>query len=217
MFYYIDKYKLIIKLFSRKFEEVYDVNNFITSLTGVVHVDRNPPAELWKGKLYIVRVPTKVSDEFITTRVEPIFRTRRNLRIITHFDSSTTDNERDEKLSNAYKCSAMFQSLRLQPELQEVVNSMASTLRGLSQKNHGRFIAVDLRVDLLEKTGCKKSDSERHEWCYNAEEVGNLLRRIGFDRETTIYLTQKGWNTNLDPLRNIFPNTFTKVKTFSIP
>lgn len=107
----------------------------------------------------------------------------------------------------------MSKSLKLQPELQQLVDSMAGTLRGLSTKSGGRFLSVDVRVNMLEKT-CQATDSTR-ERCSNAQEIGEFLDRVGFHNDTTIYVTQTGWHSSLNPLRNVFPNTFTKV-TFSL-
>ncbi|CAI9766426.1 unnamed protein product [Fraxinus pennsylvanica] len=42
------------------------------------------------------------------------------------------------------------------------------------------------------------------------QKIGEFLKKIGFHKETTIYLTQTGWRSRLDELKNIFPNTFTK-------
>ncbi|KAL3830146.1 hypothetical protein ACJIZ3_018948 [Penstemon smallii] len=191
----------------RNFGEIYDVNKFITSLNGIVRVDKNPPTESSNEKLPIVQVPNKVSEQFVASNIKPIFQNKRNLKILTHFNSST--KQKMPSSLNSYQCLAMFQSLKLQPELQELVDSMVGTLRSLSQKNRGRFIAVDLRVDVLEKKGCQESDfaSKR---CNKAAEIGDFLKKIGFHRDTTIYLTQKGWHSRLNGLRDVFPNTFTK-------
>ncbi|PIN13480.1 hypothetical protein CDL12_13897 [Handroanthus impetiginosus] len=173
----------------RHFGEIYDVNKFGTSLSGIVQVDKNPPAGLSGGKLPIVRVPNGVSKDFITSKMEPIFQSKRNLKIVTSFNSSAM--AKLDKLSNAYQCMAMFESLKLQPDLQELVDSMARTLRSMSQKTRGHFVAVDLRVDMLERKSCKEMDGSSKK-CYDAEEMTNFLKKIGFPSETAIYLTQTG-------------------------
>ncbi|KAI3447346.1 hypothetical protein Pfo_004011 [Paulownia fortunei] len=193
----------------RHFGEIYDVNRFMTSLNGVVQVDKNPPAGLSNGRLPIVRVPNRVSKDFIASNIEPIFQSKRNLKIVTYFNSSTMNKGKEDKLSDAYQCLAMFESLKLQAELQELVDSMVGTLRSLSHKMRGRFVAVDLRVEMLEKKSRQETDAAS-KWCYNAEEIGKFLKKIGFHTDTTIYLTQTGWNSSLNALRNVFPNTFTK-------
>ncbi|KAG8373978.1 hypothetical protein BUALT_Bualt11G0082300 [Buddleja alternifolia] len=190
----------------RKFGEIYDVSKFIETLNGIVRVDKNPPAGLSNGRVPTVRVPNKVSTNFIASNIKPIFKTKRALKIVTCFNASTTMKRgNDNKLSNAFECVATFETLNLQPDLQEVVDSMVGTLRSLSQKTRGRFVAVDLRVEMLRKKSCLKS-----KWCYNGEEIGEFLKKIGFHADTTIYLTQTGWDSSLNALRNVFPNTFTK-------
>lgn len=188
--------------------EIYDVNRFVTSLKGVVRVDKNPPAQLSNGKLPIVRAPDRVSNDFIASKIHPIFRSRRNLKIITYFNSS---RGKEDQSSTAYQCIAMFESLKLQPEMQQLVDSMVGTLRSMSQRTRGRFVAVDLRVDMLKKRICQSMNKR----CYNAQEMENFLRNIGVESETSIYLTQAGWSNSLNGLREVFPNTFTKVTYLS--
>ncbi|GLT54291.1 hypothetical protein SLA2020_275020 [Shorea laevis] len=78
-----------------------------------------------------------------------------------------------------------FGTLQLRPEIQEVVDSMVERLRTLSRKSDGQFIAVDLRIDMLEKKGC-------HENGYPS------------------LLTESRWQSSLDALKDLFPKTYTK-------
>lgn len=188
------------RLIVRRFQDIYDVETFVASLKGVVKIDENPPAELSTAKLPTVAVPKGVSMEFIASKINPIFRSKRNLKIVTYFNAS-----KEEKPS-AYECTAMFESLKLKPNLQQLVDSMVRTLRSLSQKIHGRYIAVDLRADMVKRKICESSKR-----CHSTEEIGKFLTKIGVDKETSIYVTQIGWSSGLDGLRNLFPNTFTKV------
>ncbi|KAL6521256.1 hypothetical protein OROGR_017825 [Orobanche gracilis] len=191
---------------TRNFGEVYDVDKFYTSLSGVVRVERAPPAEILNGRLPIVRVPDRVSDDIIFSKVKPIFIHKRNLKIVTYFNSSTKVEGQVNHQPNAYECLAMFESLKLQPGLQELADFMVGTLRSLSTKMHGRFVAVDLRVDMLGRKSCQEGRKK----CFKAEEIGKFLKKIGFHSNTTLYLTQTGWHDSLGALRNIFPNTFIK-------
>ncbi|XP_057805180.1 protein MANNAN SYNTHESIS-RELATED 2-like [Salvia miltiorrhiza] len=181
-----------------QFGEIYDVETFVRSLKGVVQVDKNPAAQLSNMKLHIVSVPDGVSEDFIASKISPIFRSKRKLKIVTHFNSSK--GKLDES-SAAYQCIAMFESLKLHPDLQQLVDSMVATLRSFSHKR-GHYIAVDLRVD---DSLCQAS---KH--CYNVQEIGEFLRKIGVERETSIYLSQTGWSSGLGEFRDVFPNTFTK-------
>ncbi|CAA2975479.1 Hypothetical predicted protein [Olea europaea subsp. europaea] len=193
----------------RDFGEIYDVKKFVASLDGVVQVAKVKPAEISSVKATAVRVPDRVSKDFITATIKPIFSTNKNLRLATYFDALSMENSKETVDSNAYQCLAAFGSLKLQSDLLELVDSMIGTLRSMSQKMGGRFVAVDLRFDMLGKKRCHKNvvSSER---CYNAEEIGEFLNKIGFHKETAVYLTQTGWHGRLDLLRDIFPNTFTK-------
>ncbi|KAK6131659.1 hypothetical protein DH2020_034673 [Rehmannia glutinosa] len=194
----------------RRFVEIYNVDKFIASLNGVVRVDKNPPAESSnEKKLHIVRVPNRVSEDYIASNIKPIFQSKRNLKIVTYFNSSPKIMEKENHQSNAYQCLATFESLKLQHDLQELADSMVGTLRSLSAKMNGRFIAIDLRVEMLGKKSFHETDAENKK-CFNAEEIGEFLKKIGFHTDTTIYLTQTGWHSSLNALRNVFPNTFTK-------
>ncbi|XP_051152478.1 protein MANNAN SYNTHESIS-RELATED 2-like isoform X2 [Andrographis paniculata] len=196
----------------RQFADFYDVEKFTTSLSGAVDIDKNPPLGISTENLPVVRVPNRVSKDFVASNIEPIFRSKRNLKLVTYFNASMITNGNNmDKLSNAYRCQAMFESLKLQGELQELVDTMVGTLRSLSQKMRGRFIALDLQAEMLAKKSCQlENDDAANKRCYNAAETGEFLKRIGFDKDTTVYITQTGWHSSLDSLRDIFPNTFTK-------
>jgi len=107
-------------------------------------------------------------------------------------------------------CLAMYGSLELKPDIREVSELMVERLRTLSRKQDGHFVAVDLRVDVLEKKSCRESGSKGKKSCYNAQEIGDFLRKIGIDGDTVIYLTQTWWHENLNSLKEIFPKTYTK-------
>ncbi|KAL8509631.1 hypothetical protein ACS0TY_016745 [Phlomoides rotata] len=182
----------------RQFEEIYDVDNFVASLHGLVQVDKNPPAEISKGRLTTLRVPYRPPMDYISSMIEPVFRIKRNVKLITYY---TNSNRKEDESSNVYECVATFESLKLNSELQRVVDSMEATLRSMSEKTHGRFVAVDLKEGKLKKR-CRS--------CYDAEEIAEFLKNVGFLNDTSLYLTHARWSTDLDGLRNQFPNTFTK-------
>ncbi|KZV51522.1 hypothetical protein F511_36826 [Dorcoceras hygrometricum] len=194
----------------KSFGDIYDVNNFVTTLKGVVRVDENPPIELLNSRLPIVRIPERVSESFIDSEIEPIFRAKRNLRIVTRFDSSPMIKAKENKLASTYRCPAMFESLKLQAELQGIVDSMVGALRSMSQKSKARFVAVDLRSEMLQQKGCQEAYASSKR-CYDGEAMAEFLTRIGFREQATVYLTQRGWqDRGLKEFRNAFPNTFTK-------
>ncbi|KAJ6853969.1 uncharacterized protein M6B38_100385 [Iris pallida] len=180
------------------------------SVDGVVKIVRELPAEVAAGKPAVVRVPNRVAEEFIVKNIEPIFRTKNYLRLAIIFPSiSLRQMEKKNTDLDATSCLAMFGSLELKPEIQEVANAMVDRLRTLSRKSDGKFVAVDLRVEVLEK-GCKEIGGKEKKTCYSAQEVGDFLKKAGFDGDTTIYLTQTWWHDSLNTLKEVFPKTYTK-------
>ncbi|KAJ4964442.1 hypothetical protein NE237_024381 [Protea cynaroides] len=194
----------------RDFDEVYNVEKFVKSLDGVIKVTKDQPAEVAAGKIAVVRVPNRVTEDHISEHIEPVLRMKGNLRLVTYFPSVNMRKAEEKKDVDSVACLAMFSALQLEPELQEVVDLMVERLRTLSRKSGGKFIAVDLRVDVLEKKACQGRTDSGRKSCFNAQEVGVFLRKIGFQEDTTIYLTQSSWHFSLDALKEIFPKTYTK-------
>ena len=89
---------------------------------------------------------------------------------------------------------------------------MVECLRTLSQKPDCQFIAVDLRVDVLEKKGCHENGDTGRKTCYSAQEHAKFLKKTKFERDTPVYLTKSRWQSSLDALKDLFPKTYTKVK-----
>ncbi|XP_021761909.1 uncharacterized protein At1g04910-like isoform X2 [Chenopodium quinoa] len=193
----------------RDFDDVYDSQKFTTSLNGVVRVVKQPPSISTK-KLAVVKVPNRVTKEHIAENIEPVFREKGNIRLATYFPSVNMKKDKTKTEIDAAACMAMFGTLELQPEVRGVVDSMVERLRTLSRKSDGRFVAVDLRVDVLEKKGCKDKSGSATKSCFNAGEIATFLRKIGFGKDTTIYLTQSRWDSSLDTLKELFPRTYTK-------
>lgn len=194
----------------RKFGEIYDVHKFVTSLDGLIKIANYQPPEVSSEKLTLARVPYGVSEDYVTAKVEPLFKRKGNLKLVTYFPTSTMTKIEGLKYMNSISCLAVFEALRLQAGLQEVVDSMLESLRTLSRKSDGQFIAVDLRVEMLGTKGCQETGANGRKSCFSALEIGQFLKKIGFQRDTTIYLTQNGWHNSLDALTDIYPNTYTK-------
>uniref|UniRef100_A0A6I9RJC4 O-fucosyltransferase family protein n=1 Tax=Elaeis guineensis var. tenera TaxID=51953 RepID=A0A6I9RJC4_ELAGV len=195
----------------KNFEDMYDSDKFMRSMDGVIKIVKEVPAEVATEKPAVVRVPNRVSEDFIMANVEPIFRTKNYLRLATFFPSinmKVREKRNDDLDSTA--CLAMFSSLELKPEIYEVAERMVERLKTISRKSDSHFIAVDLRVDILEKKSCKESRDRGRKSCYSAQEIGDFLRKIGFNGDTTIYLTQTWWHESLNSLKEIFPKTYTK-------
>lgn len=195
----------------KNFEDMYDSDKFMRSMDGVIKIVKEVPAEVATEKPAVVRVPNRMSEDFIVANVEPIFRTKNYLRLATFFPSinmKVREKRNDDLDSTA--CLAMFSSLELKPEIYEVAERMVERLKTISRQSDGHFIAVDLRVDILEKKSCKENRDTGRKSCYSAQEIGDFLRKIGFNGDTTIYLTQTWWHESLNSLKEIFPKTYTK-------
>lgn len=193
----------------RNFEEVYDVEHFVKSLNGVVKVTKSQPS---KRNLAVVKVPSRVTEEYIADNIEPIFRSKGSIRLATYFPSVNMKKLKDNSNIDAIACLGMFGTLELQPQVNGVVESMVERLRTLSRKSNGQFIAVDLRVDILEKKSCQGNSASRSKSCFGPQEIAMFLRKLGFNKDTTIYLTQSRWDSSLDALKDLFPRTYTKVQ-----
>nr|XP_043623786.1 protein MANNAN SYNTHESIS-RELATED 2 [Erigeron canadensis] len=190
----------------RNFGDIYDIENFVTSLDGVVKVVKTQPAKLSSENLAVLRIPNRVTEEYITENIEPVFKTKGNVRLATYFPSVNMKKgvaEQEEKVSVG--CLAMFGTLVLQPEVREVVDSMVDRLKTLSRKSDGEFVAVDVRLDMLDKKGCQGSKK-----CYGPQEIALFLKKLGFDKNSAIYLTQSRWDSSLDSMKDLFPKTYTK-------
>ncbi|KAJ0985133.1 hypothetical protein J5N97_003489 [Dioscorea zingiberensis] len=195
----------------RDFQDMYNVEKFISSMNGIVKITREIPAEVASGKPAVVRVPNRVSEEFIVKDIDPIFRTKGYLRLAISFPSVNLKlNSKQNNDLDSTTCLAMFDSLELKTEIQEVAEQMISRLKTLSHKSDSKFIAVDLRIDVLEKKGCKEVGGPGRKSCYNGQEIGDFLKKIGFDGDATLYLTQTWWHESLNPLKEMFPKTYTK-------
>ncbi|XP_031481094.1 protein MANNAN SYNTHESIS-RELATED 1-like [Nymphaea colorata] len=192
----------------RKFGEIYDIDKFVNNLVGVVEIARDPTT-ITAGIPAIVRIPTRPRHDVIDERVEPIFRVTRSVRLVSYFPSLNMKIRGFQKreVDSAF-CLGMFGTLDLQPELLTVADQMIEKLRSLTRKSDGHFIAIDLRLNLLQLKGCKVTSGRNR--CFSAQEIGNFLRKTGFTSETVIYLTQSKWHKEFDPLKSIFPRTYTK-------
>ena len=178
-------------------------------LDGIVEVAQEQPSDVSARNLAVVKVPSRVTEDFIVDHVEPKFKSKCNIRLATYFPSVNMKKPSQTSDLDSTACLAMFGTLELQPEVREVVDSMVERLRTLSRKSDGQFVAVDLRVDILEKKNCQGTKT-----CFGAREIAEFLRKIGFNKDTTIYVTQSRWDSSLNALKEFFPKTYTKVRYF---
>ncbi|KAF5787632.1 putative GDP-fucose protein O-fucosyltransferase [Helianthus annuus] len=192
----------------RGFEEIYDAERFMSSMSGVVQVERRNHPDSFMQRLVSVKVPYNANPGYIMTHVDPLFRATRNVRVITYFPSVTMQAGRVDKDMSPYSCWATFEALRLKPELQEVVNSIVGRL-----KSHGpdrQFVAVDYKGEMLGTSTCRSNANKGMKNCYNPVEIAQFFQRIGYPQYSTIYVTQSEPGHSLRSLKDLYPNTLTK-------
>ncbi|XP_023758957.1 protein MANNAN SYNTHESIS-RELATED 2 [Lactuca sativa] len=192
----------------RNFGDIYDIEKFVNSLDGVVKVVKTQPSELSSKNLAVLRVPNRVTEDYIAENIEPAFRSKGNVRIATYFPSVNMKKSKIQQ-DNSIGCLATYGTLELQPDVQEVVDTMVDRLKTLSRKSDGQFVAVDLRLDMLDHKGCQ-GNSAGSKKCYSPQEIALFLRKLGFDKDTAVYLTQSRWDSSLDALKDLFPKSYTK-------
>ncbi|XP_022724105.1 uncharacterized protein At1g04910-like [Durio zibethinus] len=162
----------------KNFEDIYDVEKFVKSLDWVVKIAKELPNEISIRKLAAVKVPNQVTEDCVEN-VEPVFKSKGNIRLATYFPTVNMRKTAQKSSVDSVACLGMFGTLELQPEINGVVDSMIERLRTLSCKSDGRFIAVDLSVEILENKNCHGSGSTGAKSCYNAQEIALVLRKVG--------------------------------------
>ncbi|KAK9078895.1 hypothetical protein SSX86_002954 [Deinandra increscens subsp. villosa] len=192
----------------RGFEEIYDAERFISSMSGVVQVERRLHTDTFMQKLVSVKVPYNANHDYIMTNVGPLFQATQYVRVITYFPSLTMGEGKVDKAMNPYSCWTAFEALRLNPELQEVVDSIVRRLR--SHEPDGQFVAVDYKGEMLGTSSCGSSANKGMKSCYTPVEIAQFLQRIGYPRYSTIYVTQSKPDHSLLSLKDLYPKTFTK-------
>ena len=185
------------------------MENVLNKLNGLVKVTKTLPPQVSTRSTPIVRVPNKVSQDYILNKIKPIYKAKGIVKIESFFPSTNTTISRNNNL-DSLSCQAMFGTLQLRKEIQEEAESIVQKLQTWSQESNGLFVAVDLRTEVL-KNGCDGKDGKGRKQCYQGHEIGEFLKRIGFGQETVVYVTQTKWSPDLNSLRHMFPKTYTKV------
>ncbi|KAL0319525.1 UNVERIFIED_CONTAM: protein MANNAN SYNTHESIS-RELATED 2 [Sesamum angustifolium] len=144
-------------------------------------------------------------------RSPPTEISARNLAVVKNMKKN-----KEKTSTDSIACLAMFGTLEPQTEVREVVDSMIDRLKTVSRKSNGQFVAVDLRIDILEKKGCHGNGGSGSKSCYSPQDIALFLKKIGFEKDTTVYVTQTKWHSSLDALKDFFPKTYTKVIDYYI-
>ncbi|CAL5069252.1 unnamed protein product [Urochloa decumbens] len=219
------------------FSDIFDVDWFISYLSKDVTIVKRIPYEvmLSMDKLpWTMRAPRKSMPEFYVDEVLPILMRRRALQL-TKFDYRLT-SELDEDLQKL-RCRVNFHALRFTNSIHTLGQKLVQKLRFMSPRYvavHLRF-----EPDMLAFSGCYYGGGEkerkelgeiRKRWDTLPElsaedersrgkcpltphEVGLMLRALGFGNDTNLYVASGeiyGGEETLRPLRELFPNFYTK-------
>eukprot|EP01018_Ginkgo_biloba_P009605 Gb_05009 [translate_table: standard] len=204
------------------FEKIYDTSNFILSLQNVVRVVGRLPDDMSSVNPTLISVPYRVTQDYIDEHIRPVFNQKTVIILNSFFPHVNTKAKESENPElEAVRCLVMYKAVRFHPQVLKLGDRILNRMREAGEMADGRFIALDLRVDLLQHKGCNNSTSElnksKSKKCVTPFQVGQFLKELGFPTDTAIYLTQSRWDARLDPLREIFPNVYTKVQFCCIP
>ncbi|XP_073126592.1 protein ROOT HAIR SPECIFIC 17-like [Henckelia pumila] len=216
------------------FSEIFDVAWFKTSLSEDVKIIQELPRDA--GNVVTMRVPRKCDPECYRTRVLPKFNKKHVQAVqLTKFDYRLS-NRLDVDLQKL-RCRVNYHALRYTDPILEMGGKLTERMRMKSK----HFVALHLRYepDMLAFSGCyygggekeikelgairkrwptlhtKNPDKERRNGkCpLSPEEVGLMLRALGFGSDVHIYVASGevyGGDETLAPLKALFPNLHTK-------
>ncbi|RWR80642.1 GDP-fucose protein O-fucosyltransferase [Cinnamomum micranthum f. kanehirae] len=219
------------------FLNIFDVDWFISSLSKDVTVVKRIPDKVMRSMAkppYTMRVPRKSTPEFYIDQVLPILLRRRAVQL-TKFDYRLT-NRLDDELQKL-RCRVNYHALRFTKPIWDLGHKIVKRMRRMSSRFiavHLRF-----EPDMLAFSGCYYGggDKERSElgairkrWVtlpdlspegerkrgkcpLTPHEVGLMLKAIGFGNDSYLYIASGeiyGGEETLKPLKNLFPNFYTK-------
>lgn len=219
------------------FANIFDVDHFISSLAKDVTIVKRVPDKVMRSMEkppYTMRVPRKSTPEYYLDQVLPILLRRRVVQL-TKFDYRLA-NDLDEDLQKM-RCRVNYHALRFTKPIEELGQKLVMRMQSMEKRFiavHLRF-----EPDMLAFSGCYYGggDKERYElgeirkrWAtlpdlspegerkrgkcpLTPHEVGLMLRALGFANDTHIYVASGeiyGGEETLRPLRELFPNFYTK-------
>ncbi|KAH9654888.1 protein ROOT HAIR SPECIFIC 17 [Citrus sinensis] len=220
---------------SSDFEEIFDVDWFISSLSRDIEIIKQLPKK--KGKVlnpHNMRVPRKCSPKFYESHVLPILNKKHAIQL-TKFDYRLA-NKLDTDLQKL-RCRVNYHALKFTDPIRHIGKMLVERMR-LKTKH---FIALHLRFepDMLAFSGCYYGGGDeertvlgalrkrwkslhasnpdkvrRHGRCpLTPEEVGLMLRALGFGSDVHLYIASGevyGGRETLAPLKALFPNLHSK-------
>ncbi|KAA8522218.1 hypothetical protein F0562_012891 [Nyssa sinensis] len=219
------------------FLNIFDVDWFIASLAKDVTIVKRVPDKVMRSMEkppYTMRVPRKSEPEYYLDQVLPILLRRRVVQL-TKFDYRLASNL-DEELQKL-RCRVNYHALRFTKPIRHLGQKLVMRMQKMAKRFiavHLRF-----EPDMLAFSGCYYGggEKERYElgeirkrWAtlpdlspgeerkrgkcpLTPHEVGLMLRALGFKNDTYIYVASGeiyGGEETLQPLRELFPNFYTK-------
>ncbi|KAJ7967090.1 O-fucosyltransferase family protein [Quillaja saponaria] len=217
------------------FAEIFDVDWFISFLLKDVKIIKQLPMKGGKALIpYTMRVPRKCSQKCYQNRVLPVLVKKHAVQL-TKFDYRLSN--RLETDLQKLRCRVNYHSLKFTDSILHMGNALVERMRAKSK----HFIALHLRFepDMLAFSGCYYGGGERerrelgtirkrwktlhvsnpdkvrrHGRCpLTPEEVGLMLRALGFGSEVHLYVASGevyGGEETLAPLKALFPNFHSK-------
>lgn len=219
------------------FLNIFDVDWFISSLTKDVPIVKRVPEKVMRSMdkpPYTMRVPRKSEPQYYLDEVLPILLRRRVVQL-TKFDYRLA-NDLDEGLQKL-RCRVNYHALRFTKSIRSLGQKLVTRMRKM--ENRFIAVHLRFEPDMLAFSGCYYGggDKERYElgeirkrWTTLPEtspdgerkrgkcpltphEVGLMLRALGFKNDTYLYVASGeiyGGEETLRPLRELFPNFYTK-------
>ncbi|CAN0845426.1 O-fucosyltransferase 6, partial [Linum grandiflorum] len=221
---------------SSDFSEIFDVDWFIKSLSKDVRIIKELPNDSEKKLIspYHMRVPRKCTPSCYEKKVLPFLNKKKAVQL-GKFDYRLSN--RLEPDLQKLRCRVNYHALKFTDPIAEMGGKLVERMRRRSK----HFIALHLRFepDMLAFSGCdygggdkekldlglirlrwkslhqKNPEKERrHGRCpLTPEELGLMLRALGFGSEVHIYVASGevyGGEETLAPLKSLFPNFHTK-------
>ncbi|KAA8543500.1 hypothetical protein F0562_021005 [Nyssa sinensis] len=217
------------------FHGIYDVGHFIKSLRYDVRIVEKLPeihgnGKIKKMKAYQLRPPRDAPISWYTTVALEKMKEHGAIYLtpFSHRLAEEIDNPEYQRL----RCRVNYHALRFKPHIMKLSSSIVSKLRA-----QGHFMAIHLRfeMDMLAFAGCldiftpkeqlilkkyRKENFAEKKLVYSErraigkcpltpEEVGLILRAMGFDNSTRIYLAAGelfGGKRFIKPFRTLFPH-----------
>ncbi|KAI5071986.1 hypothetical protein GOP47_0012092 [Adiantum capillus-veneris] len=218
---------------SSNFSDIFYEDWFINTLAQDVKIIKELPPK-FNNKVYSMRVPRRCKPEYFLSKILPILRKKKAVRL-GKFDYRLS-NRLEEDLQKL-RCRVNYHALRFTPDVETMGQRLVERLR----QNSGRYIALHLRFepDMLAFSGCYYGGGEREirelgmmrkRWktlhkrnpdkerrngkCpLTPEEVGVMLKALGFQSDSHLYVASGdvyGGDSTLAPLKKMFPNYDTK-------